>query len=166
MSLEKLCPLVKPATGENARAGEVVGIRSGCGDPRATRAGWILGDFPTHERFVRDLVADSGFTAVFVNYSPSPEARYRTAINEGYAATKWVAENGNDVLRGRRRSLRPQTRCGGRGRHRRTLRRTHPRLRLAERPQPNPACDRNVLLNEYEALTEIDCMIADGYRSP
>ena len=99
MSLEKLCPLVKPATGENARAGEVVGIRSGCGDRRATRAGWILGDFPTHERFVRDLVADSGFTAVFVNYSPSPEARYPTAINEGYAATKWVAENGNDVLR-------------------------------------------------------------------
>ncbi len=34
--------------------------------------GWILGDFPTHERFVRDLVADSGFTAVFVNYTPSP----------------------------------------------------------------------------------------------
>src|SRR5690242_5027481 len=28
--------------------------------------GWVLGDFPTHERFVRDLVADSGFTAVFV----------------------------------------------------------------------------------------------------
>src|SRR4051812_11956843 len=27
--------------------------------------GWILGDFPTHERFVRDLVSDSGFTAVF-----------------------------------------------------------------------------------------------------
>ena len=35
--------------------------------------GWILGDFPTHERFVRDLVADSGAAAVFVNYTPSPE---------------------------------------------------------------------------------------------
>ena len=32
--------------------------------------GWILGDFPTHERFVRDLVADSGFTAIFANYTP------------------------------------------------------------------------------------------------
>ena len=32
--------------------------------------GWVLGDFPTHERFVRDLVADSGCTAVFVNYTP------------------------------------------------------------------------------------------------
>jgi acetyl esterase/lipase len=59
--------------------------------------GWILGDFPTHERFVRDLVADCGFTAVFVNYTPSPEAHYPTAINQAYAATKWVAENGDEI---------------------------------------------------------------------
>src|SRR5215510_5923073 len=59
--------------------------------------GWILGDFPTHERFVRDLVVDSGFTAVFVNYTPSPEAHYPTAINEIYAATKWVSEHGAEI---------------------------------------------------------------------
>jgi acetyl esterase len=59
--------------------------------------GWILGDFPTHERFVRDLVAESGAVAVFVNYAPSPESRYPTAINEAYAATKWVAENGAQI---------------------------------------------------------------------
>jgi acetyl esterase len=59
--------------------------------------GWILGDFPTHERFVRDLVADSGFAAVFVNYTPSPEAHYPTAINQAYAATKWVAAHGGDI---------------------------------------------------------------------
>lgn len=59
--------------------------------------GWILGDFPTHERFVRDLVADSGAAAVFVNYTPSPEARYPVAIEEIYAATKWVAEHGAEI---------------------------------------------------------------------
>lgn len=59
--------------------------------------GWILGDFPTHERFVRDLVADSGFTAVFVNYTPSPEAHYPTAINEIHVAAKWVAAHGNEI---------------------------------------------------------------------
>lgn len=59
--------------------------------------GWILGDFPTHERLVRDLVADSGFPAVFVNYTPSPEAHYPTAINEAYAATKWVAAHGDEI---------------------------------------------------------------------
>jgi len=59
--------------------------------------GWVLGDFPTHERFVRDLVADSGFTAVFVNYTPSPEAHYPMAIDQIYAATKWVAAHGNEI---------------------------------------------------------------------
>lgn len=59
--------------------------------------GWILGDFPTHERLVRDLVAGSGATAVFVNYSPSPEAHYPVAINQIYAATKWVAAHGKEI---------------------------------------------------------------------
>jgi acetyl esterase len=41
--------------------------------------GFMLGDFPTHERFVRDLASDSGFTSIFVDYSLSPEAKYSTA---------------------------------------------------------------------------------------
>ena len=59
--------------------------------------GWILGDYPTHRRLVRDLVVESGYAAVFVNYTPSPEAQYPQAINEIYAATKWVAENGASI---------------------------------------------------------------------
>lgn len=59
--------------------------------------GWVLGDYPTHERFVRDLVVHSGAVAVFVNYTPSPEAGYGVAINQAYAATKWVAEHGKEI---------------------------------------------------------------------
>ncbi len=59
--------------------------------------GWVLGDFPTHERLVRDLVVESGAAAVFPDYTPSPEAQYPTAINQAYAATKWVAEHGGDI---------------------------------------------------------------------
>lgn len=59
--------------------------------------GWVLGDYPTHERLVRDLVAGSGAVAVFVNYTPSPEAGYGVAINEAYAATRWVAEHGAQI---------------------------------------------------------------------
>jgi acetyl esterase/lipase len=33
--------------------------------------GWVLGDFPTHQRMVRDLVLESGAAAVFVNYTIS-----------------------------------------------------------------------------------------------
>ena len=59
--------------------------------------GWVLGDFPTHQRMVRDLVVESGAVAVFVNYTPSPEAHYPVAINQAYAATKWVAEHGAEI---------------------------------------------------------------------
>ncbi len=59
--------------------------------------GWVLGDYPTHKRLVRDLVVESGYPAVFVNYTPSPEAKYPQAIDEIYAATKWVAEHGNEI---------------------------------------------------------------------
>ncbi len=59
--------------------------------------GWVLGDYPTHKRMVRDLVVLSGFAAVFVNYTRTPEAVYPQQINEIYAATKWVAENGDEI---------------------------------------------------------------------
>lgn len=59
--------------------------------------GWVLGDYPTHKRLVRDLVVESGLAAVFVNYTPSPEAKFPQAINEIYAATKWVAANGDRI---------------------------------------------------------------------
>jgi len=59
--------------------------------------GWVLGDYPTHRRLVRDLVVESGAVAVFPDYTPSPEAKYPVAINQIYAATQWVAEHGNEI---------------------------------------------------------------------
>jgi acetyl esterase len=59
--------------------------------------GWVLGDYPTHKRLVRDLVVASEYAAVFVNYTLSPEAHYPRAINEIYAAAKWVSEHGDEI---------------------------------------------------------------------
>jgi acetyl esterase len=59
--------------------------------------GWVLGDYPTHKRMVRDLVTLTGFAGVFVNYTRTPDAKYPQAINEIYAATKWVAEHGDEI---------------------------------------------------------------------
>jgi acetyl esterase/lipase len=59
--------------------------------------GWVLGDYPTHRRLVRDLVIGSGAVAVFPDYTPSPEAQYPVAINQIYAAAKWVSEHGNEI---------------------------------------------------------------------
>jgi acetyl esterase len=59
--------------------------------------GWVLGEFPTHLRMVRDLVVLSGAVGVHVNYTQTPDAAYPQAINEIYAATKWVAEHGAEI---------------------------------------------------------------------
>lgn len=59
--------------------------------------GWVLGDYPTHARLIRDLVVNSGAVAVYVDYSPSPETHYPTAIDQAYAATQWVATHGEEI---------------------------------------------------------------------
>ena len=59
--------------------------------------GWVLGDYPTHKRLARDLVVESGYACVFVNYTPSPEAKFPQAIDEIYAATCGVAEHGDEI---------------------------------------------------------------------
>lgn len=59
--------------------------------------GWVLGDYPTHKRLVRDLVVESGYASVFVEYTRSPEAKFPQALDEIYAATEWVAQHGDEI---------------------------------------------------------------------
>ncbi len=59
--------------------------------------GWVLGDKDTHDRLVREIATGAQATVVFVEYTRSPEARYPVAIEEAYAATKWVSENGASI---------------------------------------------------------------------
>lgn len=59
--------------------------------------GWVLGNFATHERLVRDLTEQSGAAFVFVNYPRSPEARYPVAIEQVYATARWVATYGAEL---------------------------------------------------------------------
>jgi acetyl esterase len=59
--------------------------------------GWVLGSKDTHDRLVRDLVNGTNAAFVFVNYTPSPEAQFPVPIEQGYAATKYVAEHGNEL---------------------------------------------------------------------
>lgn len=59
--------------------------------------GWVLGDKDTHDRLIRELVNGANAVVVFVNYTPSPEAQYPVPIEQAYAATKWVAENGDSI---------------------------------------------------------------------
>ncbi|MGH9512602.1 MAG: alpha/beta hydrolase [Terriglobales bacterium] len=59
--------------------------------------GWILGSKNTHDRLLRDLVNATNAAFVFVNYTPSPEAQFPVPNEQAYAATKFVAEHGEEL---------------------------------------------------------------------
>ncbi len=58
---------------------------------------WIVGNFENHQRLLRDLVVGSGQIGVFAEYTPLPDARFPTQIEECYAALKWVAAHGAEI---------------------------------------------------------------------
>lgn len=59
--------------------------------------GWVLGGIETHERLIKTIALKAQVAVVFVHYSLSPEAKYPTAIEEGYTVTDWLAINGNEL---------------------------------------------------------------------
>ncbi|NEB94371.1 alpha/beta hydrolase [Streptomyces bauhiniae] len=59
--------------------------------------GWVLGNEMTHDRLVRQLADGADAAVVFVNYTPSPEARYPVAAEQAYTASKWVVEHGQEI---------------------------------------------------------------------
>lgn len=58
--------------------------------------GWILGDKNIFDRLVREIANGAQAAVVFVDFDRSPESQYPMAIEEAYAATKYISENGND----------------------------------------------------------------------
>ena len=56
--------------------------------------GWVLGGFDTHERLVREIANKANTGLVFVDYTPSPEAKYQDILGEDYRALEYIAGNG------------------------------------------------------------------------
>ena len=56
--------------------------------------GWVLGNANTHDRLVRELAVGTRAAVVFVEYTPSPEAHYPVAIEQGYATAQWIVREG------------------------------------------------------------------------
>jgi acetyl esterase/lipase len=56
--------------------------------------GWVLGNAGTHDRLVRELAVGAEAAVVFVEYDRSPEAQYPVAIEQAYAAARWVVASG------------------------------------------------------------------------
>ncbi|MFF8642716.1 alpha/beta hydrolase [Streptomyces sp. NPDC015345] len=56
--------------------------------------GWVIGNAGTHDRLVRELAVGAQAAVVFVEYDRSPEAAYPVAIEQAYAAARWITEKG------------------------------------------------------------------------
>jgi acetyl esterase len=85
---EILIQIVRPSGSNNETLPVVMYFHGG---------GWVLGGEDTHDRLLRELADGAHVAVVFVNYTRSPEAKYPVALEEAYAATKWVAENGQTI---------------------------------------------------------------------
>ncbi len=57
--------------------------------------GWVLGNADTHDRLVRELAVGAGAVVAFVEYDRSPETHYPVAIEQGYAAARWLTREGS-----------------------------------------------------------------------
>lgn len=55
--------------------------------------GWVMGNSETHDMLIRKIAVSSNSMVIFPEYDLSPEAKFPTAINQCYAALKYVCEN-------------------------------------------------------------------------
>lgn len=60
-------------------------------------AGWVFGEFETHERLVREIAAGTGAAVVFVEYDRAPEARYPVALEQCFHVAEWIHEYGYEA---------------------------------------------------------------------
>ena len=59
--------------------------------------GWVIGDLDTHDTLCRELSTYSGVAVISVDYRLAPEHRFPAAVDDAFAATKWIAANGAEL---------------------------------------------------------------------
>ncbi|CAM3254148.1 alpha/beta hydrolase fold domain-containing protein [Mycobacterium simiae] len=59
--------------------------------------GWVLGDHISDDPMCRDLCVRSDTLIVSANYRHAPEHRFPTAVDDGWAAVRWIAEHAEDL---------------------------------------------------------------------
>jgi acetyl esterase/lipase len=59
--------------------------------------GWVLGSQDSDDPFCRDLCVHTGSVVVSVNYRHAPEERFPAAVDDAFAAVRWVAANATEL---------------------------------------------------------------------
>ncbi len=55
--------------------------------------GWVIGDLDTHDTLCRELANGAGCAVVSVDYRMGPEQRFPAAVEDSFAATRWVRDH-------------------------------------------------------------------------
>jgi len=59
--------------------------------------GWVVCDLDTHDNLCRSLTNSAHCVVVSVDYRLAPEHKFSAAVEDAYAATKWVANNASRI---------------------------------------------------------------------
>jgi len=59
--------------------------------------GWVIGDLETHDVLCRQLTAASGVCVIAVDYRLAPEHKFPAAVDDAWAATRWIAAHGAEL---------------------------------------------------------------------
>lgn len=59
--------------------------------------GWVIGSIDTHDKYCRQLALAAEICIISVDYRLAPEHPYPAPADDCYAATKWIAENANEL---------------------------------------------------------------------
>jgi acetyl esterase len=59
--------------------------------------GWVIGDLETHDVVCRQITADAGVSVIAVDYRVAPEHKFPAAVDDAWAATRWIAAHASEL---------------------------------------------------------------------
>lgn len=59
--------------------------------------GWVIGDLDTHDALCRTLANETGARVISVDYRLAPEHKFPAAVDDAYAAVKWIESNASKL---------------------------------------------------------------------